>query len=195
MIVLPELGGHGEWNGQKRPLADVTTRLPFRGRPSSFIMLLLSCAVVVFCLPRCIHFTRLLWHFLQRLSVREIILVHEFNDAKLLLLFCLSFVYHRGKINVFTHFCQICMSVFFFVFFFSLSWPQGAHLGNLLLLAPGSALICQDWGGQDMGEDIPCPQTVSAHMFCPNTVASLMQYFYVLSNKSRSEAGSTVSSF
>lgn len=56
------------------------------------------------------------------------------------------------------------------------SWPQGAHLGNLLLLAPGSALICQDWG-EDMGEDIACPQTVSAHMFFQSALARLMQYF------------------
>lgn len=127
-----------------------------------------------------IHFNHLLLHLLKRLFLQKKKHVAEYKSTFALFYHELFFSFfetyfvglglrHEGKINVLTHFCQICMSFFHF-------WPQGAHLGNLLLLAPGSALICQDWG-EDMGEDIPCPQTVSARMFFQSAMVRLMQYF------------------
>lgn len=62
------------------------------------------------------------------------------------------------------------------LFFFFLFLAPGSPSGESAALAPGSALICQDWG-EDMGEDIPCPQTVSAHMFFQSAMARLMQDF------------------
>lgn len=144
-----------EWNGKKRPHADVATRLPLRGQPSSVSMLSLSCAVVVFRLLPFIHFTRLLLHLLQRLSIHEIISSHEFKVDYLLLT-----VLKWAFLLVWNYFCCYAavllaiegrlMSSLTFAksasLFFFLSWPQGAHLGNLLLLAPGTALSCQGAG-------------------------------------------------
>lgn len=124
----------GEWNGKKRPHADVATRLPVRGQPSSVSMLLLSCAVVVFSLLLFIHFTHLLLHLLQRLSIYEIISLHEFKVDYILLT-----VLKWAFFLVWNYFC--CYAAVLFAtegrLMSSLTFAKSASL-FFSVLAPGS---------------------------------------------------------